>query len=139
MEYEVRRLQTKDLFRVAKIIRQCTGPVRAAMGAAMVVTDPETGQQGIALNDPAAIGFALFEAMVDQDAAIKELFADLVGMKPEKFDREPFDALVVILERVMEQDDLPAFLSRVTGLASKISGERSISSSLATVGATMSS
>jgi hypothetical protein len=135
VEYKVRRLQQRDLIRVAKIVRGCAGPVRASMLDSVTVTDPETGKRGFGF-DPVALGFAFFEAMVDQSTEINFLFADLVGMKPEKFEQEPFDAMVAILEQVMEQDDLPAFLSRVTGLTNKMSGGQSISSRLVTVGAT---
>lgn len=118
MEYEVRRLQTGDLFRLARILKSTTAGARAALVSAVSVTEGETTVQ----IDQSQLGFALFEAAVEQEDEIKRLFASLVGMSVPEFEKAPFDAPLTILERVMEQDDLPGFLSRALAFAKKMGG-----------------
>lgn len=126
MELQVRHLQTLDLFRLARIVKQCSASAREALLKAVVVAQAdEANERGDGATeiqlDQMQLGLAIFEAAVDQEAAIKELFASLAGLKPAELDQTPYDTLLVILERVLEQDDLPAFLSRALGLATKLS------------------
>lgn len=125
-ELKVRHLQTLDLFRLARIISKCTASARNSLLNAAL--DLQTGadasingkEQSISASVQ-ELGFALFEAAVDQEEQIKQLFAGLVNMKPADFDKSPFDTVLIILERVMEQDDLPGFLSRAMGLVNNAS------------------
>ena len=141
MELEVRHLQSIDLFRLAKIIQKTTSASRESLIAAfrqLTESAPARGDELVDSDEqpyamtPAAkmdrsdivqeLGFALFEAAIDQEQAIKELFAGLVNMKVAEFDKTPIDTTLVILEKVAEQNDLPAFLSRASQLASKLMG-----------------
>jgi hypothetical protein len=131
--YEVRRLQTVDLARVLKILSKSSGPARQAFSGAVGITDPETGRRGVAI-DQTQLVFAVLEGMAEQADEINAFFAGLVGMKPQQFEKEPIDAVVVILERLVEQEDLQDFFDRLSRLGSKISGERSTSSKLAIAG-----
>lgn|SRR5574337_295680 len=136
MELDVRPLQTIDLFRVAKIIQKATSASRETLintfgrlreqtpdGADMTPDQPFAVTQAAQTdrsNTMQELGFALFEAAIDQEQAIKELFAGLVGMKVPEFDKTPIDTILVILERLVEQEDLPAFLSRASALAGRM-------------------
>jgi hypothetical protein len=132
VDYTVRHLETIDFFRVAKIIKACTSATRQtlldAFSAPKKAPTPISGEVADEVatappepaNNLTELGFALFEALIDQERDVKEFFAGLVNMKPADFDHTPYDTMLYILERVKEQDDLPAFLARVVGLATRL-------------------
>jgi len=120
VEFEVRHLQVKDIFSVARILRNCTQQAREALVKAAQPQATEDGQ--ITVNvDRSALAMTFFEAAVDQEAELRKLFASLVSVKPEAFDSLPFDAPLDILATVMEQDDLNAFLSKALNLTKSVS------------------
>lgn len=126
MDYQVRHLQTLDVFRVARILKNCTAGARESIAAAFTKDKGEASEDGDEQTkqvtiDQTQLGFALFEAAVDQEAAIKELFAGLIGRSVKEFEQTPYDAIIDILGMVIEQDDLPGFLDKALGLASKVS------------------
>jgi hypothetical protein len=52
---------------------------------------------------------------------VEKFFADLVGMTPERFKKEPITAPVVILRQLMGREDFKRFLARARTLAPKTS------------------
>ena len=52
---------------------------------------------------------------------VEKFFADLVGMTPERFKKEPITAPVVILRQLMGREDFRRFLARARTLAPKTS------------------
>ena len=60
---------------------------------------------------------ALFKYAGDK---IKPIFANLVGMTVEEFDKQPYDLLMDIIEKLAEQEDLPGFFTRAFQLGQKL-------------------
>lgn len=116
----VRGLQTKDIFTVARIIRGCTSSARDSLTQAVTLNN-EDGEAQTVNVETQDLGFAIFEAAVDQEDEIKGLFADLAGMKPDEFEQTEYDTVLVILEEVAEHNDLPGFFERALALGKKIS------------------
>lgn len=52
---------------------------------------------------------------------VETFFADLVGMTPDRFKKEPITAPVIILRQLMARDDFSRFLARARTLAPKTS------------------
>ena len=118
MDITVRRLQTRDLFALARIIRDCTAEARQRLLASVASTDGD----GDVTFDRETFVLALFEAAVDQEQAFYGLLADLAGMTPEALASAPLEVPLTILETVAAQEDFPAFLTRLRRLVSRGSG-----------------
>ncbi len=113
MSYDVRRLNTADLFTMTKIMSKISGDVRGAL-------------KDLQINkiDPQLFGIIVIEAaMKHAEKEFKELLADVIGKTVEEFEKEPFDAAIVIMEKVAEQENLKDFFTKAQGLMNKFSGK----------------
>lgn len=132
MDLAVRNLRTKDVFRVAHILARASKQSRKSLVQAVQI-DTEDGPQTVQIESE-DVGWAIFEALLEREDDLKELLADLCGKNAAEFDELPYDAMLTIIERIAEQDDLSGFLSRVMALVNRLSGSLSTSSSPDTAG-----
>lgn len=67
--------------------------------------------------DIQAFGVQLFSVVLSiAETEIKAFMADLVNMKVAEFDVLPYQAPLVIIEKLAKEEDLPAFFQRATKL-----------------------
>ena len=113
MSYQVRRLATKDLFTMTKILSKISGDVRDGLKDLQ-----------IRKIDQQLFGIIVVEAaMKHAESDMKHLLADLIGKKVEEFEQEPFDAPITIIDIVAEQEDLKSFFTKAQGLTKKLFGK----------------
>ena len=112
-DYKVRRLSTKDLFTMTKIMSKISGDVRDGLKDLQIKAI-----------DQQLFGIIVIEAaMKHAETDMKALLADLIGTTVEEFEKEPFDAPITILEKVADQENLKDFFSKVQGLQKKFFGQ----------------
>lgn len=104
-EYTIRRLNTRDVIKVALIIGKVYRPGLGANG--------EDGQSG-------AIISAFMTALASAENDVIKLFADLMGITVEEFDSLPPDTVIDIIDFLSESDDLKRFLDKAMALAKKM-------------------
>lgn len=104
-EYTIRRLNTRDVIKVALIIGKVYRP---GLGA-----NSEDGQSG-------AIISAFMTALASAENDVIKLFADLMGITVEEFDSLPPDTVIDIIDFLSESDDLKRFLDKAMALAKKM-------------------
>lgn len=113
--YEVRRLQAKDLFTMVKILSAISSEIRDELKH--VVNEKKEA-------DSKVLGLMLVEAgLKHAEGDMQTLLADLVGMKRDEFEKEPFEAPIIVIEKVAEQEDLKVFFQKVRNLTTKFSGK----------------
>lgn len=106
---EVRSLQTRDVFAVARILG------RVARGNKVQLMAVITGKQV----DPSAIALDLFGVLfTDAESDIKAWCADLCGKTVEEFDALPPDTIFEIIDQLKSREDMKGFLGRVSRLIS---------------------
>jgi hypothetical protein len=96
-KYEVRRLKVKDFRRVKDAVTKALHAVRAAQ--------PEVGDQGVS-------GFAVLEALLGETFDEVMNIADDLLEEDEPLDELPYDALLSVVETVVEREDLPRTVAR---------------------------
>lgn len=104
-EYKMRRLGMADTFKLARII---------AIGAAGIGKEISN----LEMTAEAAIGL-LIVGFPYADRQILDLFADVLGVKPEDIrnpDIFPMGAEVDIIKALVEHIDVKAFFTKLTGL-----------------------
>jgi len=138
-EIEVRRLNTLDVFRLARIINKCSAETKRTLLEA-VVTDPkgpdeEDGEdKEEAQSNEVILGFnptKLFfgvAAMLDEaEEPMVKFIASLADMQPKDLNAAPPETTIQILVSVFhqEQEHLTGFFGSVAGVMSETSGESS--------------
>lgn len=112
-QYQVRSLNAKDLFKMTKILSVISGELRDSL--------KDVDFEKV---DSQFLGIIIVEAaMKHAETQLKEFLADLVGMTPEEFEQEPFDAPITILTTLAEQEDLKAFFTKAKGLMKVFTGK----------------
>ena len=109
VEYPLRRLSMKDVFRIVPIVSKGANAILAGNGQLQ----------------PAQILQALMQALVTSEREVTALLADLIGVTPvdlEDGDRFPITAAIDIIEAVAAHEDLKAFISRVQTAAGRLPG-----------------
>jgi len=103
---EVRKLTAKDVFTVASILGKCGTEASKVIGSLL------DGGENYSATGIAVISVALQYAESD----IKKWFCSLVGKTEKEFDGLDFDAPLEIIEKLVAQEDIPAFFERAKGL-----------------------
>ena len=124
MEIEIRELQVKDVFTVARMLGKVT------KGARFELARSFTGKKV----NPTELGIALFQSIfTDAEEDLKEWLADLVGKtkKIEKdgetiavpdvraFEAMPATAVLDIVEKLIAREDIKDFFRRASSLVSE--------------------
>lgn len=102
VEYPLRRLGLRDVFRVARILGS----------GISVIGDAGNYSPGQLLQ-------VLVASMTRAEDDVLELIADLIGVKRKDLDdtaRFPMDSIITVLQGMAEHMDLKAFLARVQTL-----------------------
>ena len=107
---KVRKLVTRDLFSLAKIMGKFGDDMKPIIGE---------------IQNEQALGFMfLSTALKHADEDFKSWVADLVGIEPNEVDEQPIEFLPDVLEALAEQEDLPGFFARARGFATKMMTRR---------------
>ncbi len=127
---EVRALQVKDIFTVAKILGKVSKSGRLALASTLA---------GSA--SPTDVGISLITGLfTEAEVEVKTWLADMIGVKPSEFETMPPSALIDVIEGIAAQEEWKTFLSRVSSLMGKINltgnGKTSTPSSTDTGGQT---
>lgn len=99
-EYQVRRLNVKDVFTIAEIISK----------ASKFSSDDEFLQGKVNVEN--TINFLASSIVYCQNDIIK-FFASLINVSPEEFAEMPMDAIVEITDKLREHEDLKSFFEKV--------------------------
>ncbi len=99
-EYQIRRLNIKDIFTIAEIISK----------ASKSSNDDEFLHGKV--NAENTINFLVSSIIHCQDDIIK-FFASLINVKPEEFAEMPMDTIVEIADKLREHEDLKSFFEKV--------------------------
>lgn len=104
---EIRPLQAKDVFTVARMLGKITKSARLEL--ARVITAPKT--------NPTELGIALFQSIfTEAEEDIKMWMADLVGKPKEEFEKMPATAVLDIIEALAAREDIRDFFARASRL-----------------------
>jgi len=139
-ELEPRNLQTKDLFKIATILSKCGDKLMEAMKASNIdlgelgkkakemkeagegkkakdVKEGEKTEEAEVDKDVQIFGIQIFSVILSvAESEIKSFMADLVNMKVEEFDVLPYQATLVIIEKLSKKENLLDFFQRATKL-----------------------
>lgn len=134
MDVTARRLETRDIWAVAKILRACQPEVMAALDAAR--RGPDGTQLAFGAIDWEALGLPLVFSLLEQaPTSVRELLASLADIEPAELDALPPATTFDLIAQVAEGEDWAAFLAPLSKMLS-IRALRSTSSSTATAGET---
>lgn len=112
---DVRKLEAKDFFTIAQLL----GKIGRETFSGVDYEKVTEGQLGL-LVVTACLEYA--------ETDFKNFFASLTNTNPEEFDHLPFDAPIVVIEKLMEQEDMNQVFLRLKGLAKKSFSGNSTSS-----------
>ena len=99
-EYSVRRLDTRDVFKVARILGR----------GVSTLADPNN------LQHPSQVLQVLIASMTVNEDEVQKLLASLVGVPLKDWESFPPTAVVDVLEILSQHQDLQDFLARVQRL-----------------------
>lgn len=109
MDFQVRRLKTKDLYSLITILGKCG---KEAISKISEAVNPENKQM-----DNSSVGLAVISTLLlYAEEEIKPFFASIVDKTVEEFNELPFDATLVIIEELGKKEDLPNFFKRALDL-----------------------
>lgn len=97
-KYEMRRLGPRDLFKLTRILAQGA----ASLGSEL--NNMQLTAESIAMLVVAGLPYSEEQAI--------SLFADLIGIEKEDFDKMPMDAILDIGAKLVEHQDLKAFFDK---------------------------
>lgn len=109
VEYPLRRLSMKDVFRIVPIVSKGASAIMAGNGQLT----------------PSQILAVLMQALITSEREVTSLLADLIGVAPadlEDGQRFPITAAIDIIEAVAQHEDLRAFIARVQAAAARLPG-----------------
>lgn len=150
-QIKVRRLNTLDLVRVAKLIKKVMDEVKGDMKAAREqVTAKVTAEEGtnehkqqtaeLERQQAAArqeLGLAIFQQAFDAaENEVIDLLASVAKMTREEFLNAPIETPLEVVEQLSNAEDLVNFIKRAQGLVKKLSRNKSTVSKADTDGQT---
>ena len=108
---ELRQLQVKDVFAVARMLGKIT------KGARLELVSAFSGKQ----INPTELGVALLQSIfTEAEDDLKVWLADLASVDKAEFEKMPAVAVLDIVEKLAEQEDIRDFFTRASLLAGKI-------------------
>lgn len=112
---EIRELQVKDVFAVARMLGKITKGARLQLAAIL------TGKKKA---DPTEVGMVIFQSLVTEaEEDMKTWLADLIGKELADFEVMPATTILDIIEKLLEQEGIKGFLSQASQLAGKITAK----------------
>ena len=108
---ELRELNVKDIFCVARMLGKITKGARVQL--ASLLTDKTV--------NPAEVGMVLFQnVFTEAEDDLKAWLSDLIGKPVEEFEKMPPQALIDIIKQLSAQEGIKDFLSQVSQLVTRI-------------------
>jgi len=110
VDIEIRELQVKDVFAVARMLGKVTKGARIQLASAL------TGKK----INPTELGMVLFQSLVTEaEEDIKVWLADLAGKEVIEFEIMPAITVLDVIEGLIQKEGIRDFLSRASQLAGK--------------------
>lgn len=114
MEIEIRELNVKDVFAVARMLGKITKAAREQLAKAL------TGKK----TNPTELGMVLFQSVfTEAEEDLKAWLADLIGKEVAEFETMPATAVLDIIEKLAGQEGIGDFFGRASSLASKLTAK----------------
>ena len=108
---ELRQLQVKDVFAVARMLGKIT------KGARLELVSAVSGEKV----NPTELGIALIQSVfTEAEDDLKIWLADLASVEKTEFEKLPAATILDIVEKLAEQEDIRDFFTRASLLAGKI-------------------
>lgn len=116
MEIEIRDLNVKDVFAVARMLGKITKGARLELARSLTATK----------TNPTELGIVLFQSVfTEAEEDLKAWLADLASKDIKEFEAMPATAVLDIVEKLIAQEDIRDFFGRVSSLASKPTKKKS--------------
>lgn len=114
MEIEIRDLNVKDVFAVARMLGKVT------RGARMQLTSLLTGKK----TKPAELGMVLFQSLATEaEEDLKAWLADLIDKEVAEFEKMSATAVLDVIEKLIQLEGIRDFFGRASLLVGRISGK----------------
>lgn len=114
MAFEMRSLQTSDIFKVSKILKKMNlkGEIKSIINKS---DSPKNEQQKeeISMSIGAEISILALENMHMAEKECNEFLGSLVGLTAEEFSKLEIDKTAEVIELLTQNPSIPAFLGAV--------------------------
>lgn len=111
MDIEIRPLQVKDVFAVAKMLGKVTKGARLQLASVLTGKKP----------NPTEVGMVLFQSVfTEAEEDLKAWLADLIGKEVAEFETMPATAVLDIVEKLAQQEGIRDFFAKASLLATKL-------------------
>ena len=111
MGTEIRELNVKDIFAVARMLGKITKGARLQLASALI------GKK----TNPTELGMVLFQSLVtDTEEDLKAWLASLAGKESAEFEIMPATVVLDVVEGLFQQEGIKDFFARASSLANKI-------------------
>lgn len=111
MDIEIRELQVKDVFAVARMLGKITKGARLQLASAL------TGKK----TNPTEVGMILFQSLVTEtEEDLKAWFADLIGKDKAEFEVMPATTVLDIIGELTQKEGIRDFFGKASLLANKL-------------------
>ena len=111
---EIRELNVKDIFAVARMLGKIT------KGARMELSSALTGKK----KNPTEVGMVIFQSVfLEAEEDLKAWLADLIGKDVVEFEMMPATVLLDVIEKLAQQEGIRDFFGKASLLANKLTGK----------------
>jgi len=111
---EIRELQVKDVFTIAKALAKITRGARLQLATAL------SGKK----TNPTELGMVLFGSLFSEASDdLLSWLADLISKEKADFEVMPATAVLDIIEKLAEQEGIRDFFGKASLLATKLTGK----------------
>lgn len=109
---EIRDLNVKDVFAVARMLGKITKGARLQLASVL------TGKKA----NPTELGMVLFQSLVTEaEEDLKAWLADLIGKEVAEFEVMSATTVLDIVEKLIRQEGIRDFFGRASSLTSNVS------------------
>lgn len=111
---EIRDLNVKDIFAVARMLSKITKVARTQLVAMLMAKK----------KNPTEIGIVVFQSVfTETEEDLKAWLADLVGSDVAEFEKMSATTMLDIAEKLFEQESIRDFFGKASLLVNKLSGK----------------
>ena len=111
-ELNMRPLQVKDVFTVARMLGKITKGARSELATALTSKKKA---------NPTEIGMALFQSVfIEAEEDLKVWLADLISKEVGEFEAMPPNTVLDIVEKLVAQEGIGDFFAKASQLATKL-------------------
>jgi len=111
---EIRELNVKDVFAVARMLGKITKGARLQLASVLTGKKP----------NPTEVGIVIFQSLVTEgEEDLKAWLADLIGKETAEFEAMPATVVLDIVEKLAEKEDIRDFFGKASLLATKLTGK----------------